>query len=76
MDLVNRLGRDKEERVDPPATLPDTNGREEDSSHPANRAASDDGHPSPTGRRLFGNAVLKTRGEILNIGTWNVKNLY
>ena len=76
MDLVNRLGTDKERRVDPPATLPGTSDREEVSSHPVNRAANDDGHPNPTGRRLFDNAVLKTRGEILNIGTWNIRTLY
>ena len=76
MDLVNRIEEDREGRVEPPATLPDSNDREEVSSHPANRAANDDGHPNPTGRRLFDNAVLKTRGEILNIGTWNVRTLY
>ena len=62
MDLVNRFETDKEGRVDPPATLSDTKAREEVSSHAANRAANDDGHPNPTGRSLFDNAVLKTTG--------------
>ena len=69
MNFVNRLEADNEGRVDSPATLRDRNDREV-SSHPANRAANDDGHPNPAGRRLFDNAVLKTRGEISNIGTW------
>ena len=76
MDLVNRLGTDKERRVDPLATLPGTSDREEVNSHPVNRAANDDGYPNPTRRRSFDNAILKTRGEILNIGTWNVRTLY
>ena len=76
MDFVNRLGTDKERRVDPAATFPDTNDREEVRSHLANTAANDNGHPNLTGRRLFGNAALKNRGEILNIGMWNVRTLY
>ena len=76
MDVVNRIEEDRERRVAPPATLQDSNDREEVSSYLAKRAANDDGHPNPTGRRLFDNAVLKTRGEILNIGTWNVRTLY
>ena len=42
MKLANRLGTDKEGRVDTPATLPDANDREEVIRHPANRAANDD----------------------------------
>ena len=76
MDLVYRLEKDNERQVDPPATLPDTNDRDGVGSHRANRAANDDGHLNPTRSRLLHNAVLKTRGEILNIGTLNVRTLY
>ena len=76
MDLVSSFEKDKKGRVEPPATPPDTNDREEISSHPANRAGNDDDNANPTGRRLFDNAVLKTRGELLNIMTWNARTLY
>ena len=74
--LFNGIEEDREGRAEPPATPPGSNDREEVSSHPANRAANDDGHPNPTGKRLFDNAVLKTRGKILSIGTWSVRTLY
>ena len=61
MDLANRLGTDKEGQVNSPATLPDTNDREEVSSHPANRAANDDGHPN------------KLRGSCLAMQYWRLE---
>ena len=64
--------------VEPPATNPLTNDREEESVPKVNRTHHDDNaSPNPfSGRQTFDGVSLKTRGKTLCIGTWNVRTMF
>ena len=78
--MILRSSRNVSDRggVEPPATNPLTNDREEESVPKVTRTHHDDNaSPNPfTGRQTFDGVSLKTRGRTLCIGTWNVRTMF
>ena len=58
------------------ATIPDNSVREEEVDLMASISINEEDNPNPLRRLPSDNVALKTRGNPLKIGTWNVRTLY
>ena len=73
---MDQQWREKDGEVGTPAMEPDITNRVEEADPVASNATGEKGDSNPFGWATLEGVVMKTQGELLNIGTWNVRTLY